>query len=162
MKIGDKIIIDEDFYIKKYREVFGNDIEIDGLTNDNKIDGCLIRAIKNKKYLEITDISTNLYHTETKSGVQIFIHFKDEENYEGLIDSKYVKYCSDDLGLTDVLLNIVERLNIEYTEKINILKSLEERVHNDIRLGKKIMDEDLKSIHCLSVLLNSFKIVLKK
>jgi hypothetical protein len=40
MKIGDKIMVDKEYYIRKYRETFGNDIEIDGITNENTINTC--------------------------------------------------------------------------------------------------------------------------
>jgi hypothetical protein len=84
MKIGDKIMVDKEYYIRKYRETFGNDIEIDGLTNDDTINSCLKRAIKNGDYLTITDIDNDEHDEE-------FIHFKDNEGYECCIKSKYIK-----------------------------------------------------------------------
>jgi hypothetical protein len=103
MKIGDKIIIDEEFYIKKYIETFGNDIEIDGLTNDNNINTCLKRAIKNQNFILITDIDIN------ENG-EVYIHFKDYENYEGCILSKYIK-PKEYLKIEKYKINIEIELN---------------------------------------------------
>jgi hypothetical protein len=103
MKIGDKIIIDKEYYIKKYRETFGNDIEIDGLTNDNNINGCLKRAIKNQNFILITDIDID-------ENCEVYIHFKDYEDYEGCILSKYIK-PKEYLKIEKYKINIEIELN---------------------------------------------------
>lgn len=109
MKIGDRIIVDKEYYMKKYRETFGNDIEIDGLTNDNTINTCLIRAIKNEDYLLITDIDNDEHDEE-------FIHFKDYEGYECCIKSKYIKIKEI---MIEKLKEKITFVNIKEVEDIN-------------------------------------------
>jgi len=154
MKIGDKIIIDKDFYINKFKETFGENVQIDGLTNDNEIDTYIKKAIKNRTPLEITDIDANV---TDNFGVQYFIHLKDDEEHDGCLDIKYIKIPNDDLDLSDILLKIVNKMNMEYQEKRNLLSKLEESV---IRKGKNICDYDLKNIHCLYMLVNNLKKIL--
>jgi len=87
MKIGDKIKISKEYYLQKHREKFGNDIQINGLTNDNKIETCLIRAIQEQRELLIVDITLTHYDDE----IIIYLHFIDDEKYECCLDYKFIK-----------------------------------------------------------------------
>ena len=92
MKIGDKIIIDKEFYIKRYKETFGEDIQIDGLTNNNKIETYLHQAIKNNRELIITDISAE----HNNESYQLIIHLIDNENHDGSLCYSYIKDDSEE------------------------------------------------------------------
>lgn len=94
-KIGNNVIIDKEYYIKKYKEKFGVNVIIDGLTNDNDIKTGFIKSIKNKIKLTITDFSAILYNNETtnfKNETIYYIHFIDEDGLESLVDLNFIQF----------------------------------------------------------------------
>ena len=137
MKIGDKITIDKDFYIKKYKETHG----VDAVASDDMF-----------KEIEILDITTKLNDV---GGVVIYVHF---ENF--VVDVSFIK-TDDVVDIRDVLYDIFKRLHLTLENKIKIRKNLENRILNDIRNSKKLFDNDLNAIHCLTITIDTLTDILK-
>jgi hypothetical protein len=166
MKIGDKVVIDKEYYVQKHKEIYP-EWECDGLTNDKELLGYKQFIIDGRELL-VVNISAMNYRLDSWSHDKyvIYIHFLSDDGIKFMTQYDFIKDDSKEIpNITSISdLNIEPRKNTNIENIIKLLKekkstrkSTEDRIINDIRSNKDIYKPDLEAIFALSVTITALE-----
>ena len=163
MKIGDKIVIDKEYYIQKHIELYSCNVSE---VFPKELMGYRKHILDGDELL-IVNISAINYSTETV----IYVEFIDDDGCNFMIPHSFIK--DDTLNQTkDIpkITNISNSVEIELGKNTNVenitkllkekkstRKSIEDRIINNIRSNTDLYKPDLSAIFALSVTITALE-----